>query len=214
MQRSADDRIQLWLIRLMQLSLIGAAVWLGFQREWSALGITVLAIILTQLPRWLERRFQVTFPIEFSLVIVLFTYLSTFLGEVGDAYERFWWWDGVLHMASGVVFGFGGFLVLYTLYVQAKLQASPFIIVFFAVCFAIAAGAVWEIFEFVMDQTFGTNMQKNGLDDTMYDLIVDSIGAVFLGWLAYRFMQRGERSFVSELIKDFLRRNPRFKEKL
>ena len=25
---------------------------------------------------------------------------SMFLGEVGDAYERFWWWDAVLHTGS------------------------------------------------------------------------------------------------------------------
>jgi len=38
-------------------------------------------------------------------------------------------------------------------------------------------GALWEVFEFGMDQIFGMNMQKSGLVDTMGDLIVDAIGA-------------------------------------
>jgi hypothetical protein len=44
--------------------------------------------------------------------------------------------------------------------------------------FAVAVGAVWEIFDFSMDEPFGTDMQKamfgdpSGLTDTMWDLIV------------------------------------------
>ena len=39
------------------------------------------------------------------------------------------------------------------------------------ICFAITIGALWEVFEFGMDQLFGLNMQKSGLLDTMGDLI-------------------------------------------
>lgn len=206
--RTLDDRIQYALIVLIRISLVVAAVWLGFQRDWGSLAITVLAFALTGTPRLLENRFKVTLPIEFSMVIVAFVYLSTFLGEVGDAYERFWWWDGLLHVASGVVLGFAGFLILYALYSKDELKASPKLIAFFSFSFAMAMGAIWEIFEYGADSLLGTNMQKSGLHDTMSDLIVDAIGAFFISWAVLRYMERGEKSLVSGLIKDFLKRNP------
>lgn len=42
-----------------------------------------------------------------------------------------------------------------------------------------AIGGIWEIFEFAMDQVFGMNMQKSGLIDPMWDLIVDALGPLF-----------------------------------
>ena len=33
-------------------------------------------------------------------------------------------------------------------------------------CTAMTVGAMWEVFEYGMDQGFGLNMQKSGLDDT------------------------------------------------
>ena len=70
------------------------------------------------------------------------------------------------------------------------MNLSPVFIAVFAFCFALALGAVWEIYEFTMDSVFGTNMQKYMLDngtaligqaalqDTMKDIIVDAIGAL------------------------------------
>lgn len=208
-----DDKIQRVLLVLIRLSLIVAIVWLGFQREFGPMLITVLALGLASIPKQLEQRFNVVFPIEFTLVIVAFTYLSTFLGEVGGAYERFWWWDTVLHISSGIILAFVGFLILYSLYYQRKLRASPFLLSFFAVMFALGAGAVWEIFEFTMDNVFGLNMQKNGLRDTMWDLIVDGVGGLIVAWLGYTYIVKGEKSFVSRLIENFLRHNPRFKRR-
>ena len=45
------------------------------------------------------------------------------------------------------------------------MNLSPVFIAVFAFCFALALGAVWEIYEFTMDSVFGTNMQKYMLDN-------------------------------------------------
>jgi uncharacterized membrane protein YjdF len=52
-------------------------------------------------------------------------------------------------------------------------------IAFLSFCVAMAIGGIWEIFEFAMDQVFGMNMQKSGLIDPMWDLIVDALGPLF-----------------------------------
>ena len=59
-------------------------------------------------------------------------------------------------------------------------------------------GAVWEIFEYGMDQTFGLNMQKSGLDDTMaFSLATNRDGT--LGAAPERpLLARGRVRFVGE----------------
>src|SRR5699024_10767570 len=111
---------------------------------------------------------------------------ALFLGETRGYYGRFWWWDIGLHATSGVLLGIFGFLLVYLLNGIPRLDVSmqPGFVAFFAFCFALSIGAVWEIFEFAMDALAGMNMQKpflgdpSGLTDTMWDLIMDALGAL------------------------------------
>ena len=64
-----------------------------------------------------------------------------------------------------------------------------------AFAIAVTVGAMWEIFEFLMDLWFGLNMQKSGLTDTMGDLIVDVIGAGIASWIGYAYLRGKDRSF-------------------
>jgi hypothetical protein len=85
----------------------------------------------------------------------------------------------------------------------------------FAFLFAVSVGALWEIFEFSMDRVFGTTMQKpmfqdpSGLTDTMWDLIVDTLGAFMISALGWWYMKRKVHSFVDVWIRRFIERNPR-----
>jgi len=79
-----------------------------------------------------------------------------------------------------------------------------------------AFGTIWEIFEFTMDQVFGMNMQKpmlndpSGLTDTMWDLIIDAIGAGIISSLGYIHLRnKGSDSFLEKWIDEFIERNPR-----
>ncbi|MEA3323353.1 MAG: hypothetical protein U9Q12_03965, partial [Patescibacteria group bacterium] len=76
-----------------------------------------------------------------------------------------------------------------------------FFVALFAVCFSMAVAVVWEIFEYVMDIGFGTNMQKSGLVDTMEDLIVATIGALIVGLLGYLYLKHGNNNMVGRMIE-------------
>ena len=140
--------------------------------------------------------------------MIVFIYATLFLGNVQEYYARFWWWDFVMHTGSGIVLGLVGFLIIYALFKGERVVASPIWIAIFAFSFAVALGAVWEIFEFTMDQLFGYGMQKSGLVDTMWDLIVDSVGALlasFVGWLYLK----GKRALLFDRAIDaFIEKNP------
>ena len=71
-----------------------------------------------------------------------------------------------------------------------------------------ALGAAWEILEFSSDSIFGLNMQKSGFVDTMWDLIVDTIGALSISVFEYHFLKSETDSFLGRWIEGFVRANP------
>ncbi len=194
----------------------GLALWQG---EWLTAFTTFAVILLTLLPVLLERRLGVYIPAEIELLALLFVFASVFLGEVRDYYYRFWWWDTLLHASSGFLLGIVGFLLVHILNEMERVSITlkPGFVALFAFLFSIGIGTLWEIFEFAMDQLFGMNMQKpmlgdpSGLTDTMWDLIVDTAGALVIAVLGYTYIRKDRReSFLERWIHDFITRNPRF----
>ena len=183
-----------------------AAVFALFTGRWSTVFVSVAAIIITLLPAVFSDRFRITLPLGFLAAISVFVFATLFLGEVFDFYNRFWWWDVVLHGFSAMGFGVIGFLFVFFLFEGDRYAAPPWALGLIAFTFALSIGALWEIFEFVMDQTFGLNMQKSGLLDTMWDLIVDTGGAL-LGASAGFFWLKGRNNTLSALIEEFVNSN-------
>jgi hypothetical protein len=150
-----------------------------------------------------------------QILAITFVFASLFLGEVRSYYELIWWWDVSLHATSGLLFGIVGFLLVYVLNENERVEISlrPRFLALFAFVFAIAVGALWEVFEYAMDQTFATHMQKprfgdpSGLADTMWDLTFDAVGALAISAFGWWYMVRDERSFIENWIRKFNRHN-------
>lgn len=199
-------------IVLQAILLIGLVVAL-WQQQWLTALTTLAILMVTLLPLILGRRFAVFIPPEFEALSIVFVFASLFLGEVQGYYLRFWWWDAALHTASGFLLGILGFLLVYVLNekVEIEFHMKPGFVALFAFMFAMGMGAIWEIFEFGMDQVFGMNMQKSGLVDTMWDLIVDAIGALVIAVLGWSWLRTaGTASFLERWIESFVSSNPRF----
>ncbi|MEX0964234.1 MAG: hypothetical protein WDZ52_09380 [Pseudohongiellaceae bacterium] len=189
---------------------LGVGLLLLQGRYQAAIEVAVI-LCITFLPVILGQRFQVKIPHEFESLAVVFVYMSLFLGEVQGYYTRFWWWDIVLHTGAGFLLGILGFLLVYVLNEKEEIELDlhPKFIAFFAFQFAMGMGAIWEIFEFAMDQLFGMNMQKSGIMDTMWDLIVNAIGALLVSILGWGFLRTRDRdSFLEQWIDSFIEKNP------
>ncbi len=184
-----------------------------FTAHWTNVFVSFTALVFTMMPSLLSSRFQIRLPFAFMVAISVFVFSTLFLGEVFDFYERFWWWDVVLHAGSAVGFGIIGFLFILFLFEGDRYAAPPWALALFAFCFAATVGVIWEIFEFAMDQIFGLNMQKSGLRDTMWDLIVDCIGAL-IGASAGFFWLKGRNTTFTGLIEEFVTLNRNFYRKL
>lgn len=209
-------RIHRWIV----VSIVAImAVEFGFaiiRGQWlNALLILIIAGLLLA-PTLLGDRFSIRIPYEFQLFVMVIGFAALFLGEIRSFYYRFWWWDIVLHTASSFLLGIFGFLLVYVLNENKNVHISmrPRFIALFAFAFALSMGVIWEIFEFAMDGLFGANMQKpmlgdpSGLTDTMWDIIVDAIGALAVATLGWWHMHWKKQSFIDDWIHKFIERNP------
>lgn len=181
-----------------------------YHNDWVNSAYILGIFILTFVPSVVKATYRIYFPIEFDLLILFFIYATLFLGEVGDFYNKFWWWDLFMHGFSAILLGIFGFVLVFILNEEEKIHLGlkPFFIAFFACSFTISIGVLWEIFEFWMDHTFGLNMQKTGLDDTMKDLIVDCIGALIISTIGYLWMKKKINFYVFDVsLRKFVRRN-------
>lgn len=184
-----------------------------FNKNWIVLFVSVIVLILTSVPILIRKKTKLRIPLEIELLTVIFIYATLFLGEVHGFYERFPWWDILLHAGSAIVFGFIGFTILYLMYSRHEVNAKPLAIAIFSFSFAIAIGAIWEIFEFSMDQFFQFNMQKSGLVDTMTDLIVDTIGAILAATIGFIYLKTKKTFIFDSIIKKAKKENPQLFKK-
>jgi len=213
----AAARIRLGIVLTLQAVMAVELLALLWQGSWAS-GVWLLAIMaVTAAPVLLGPRLPVRIPAEYELLAILFVFASLFLGEFHSYYERFWWWDIALHSGSGLLLGIVGFLLVYVLNESRRidLHMRPGFVALFAFAFAVSVGALWEIFEFAADQFFGMQMQKpmlgdpSGLTDTMWDLIVDTLGAAVISGFGWWHMKRERRSFIDVWTERFVAKNPR-----
>ncbi|EAQ13673.1 hypothetical protein BD830_103547 [Maritimibacter alkaliphilus HTCC2654] len=173
-----------------------------------AVGLATLALSFA--PAFMAERWHLKIPVYFYSGIVLFLFGTVFLGEAFNFYERFWWWDLFLHGTSAMGFGIVGVVLTLLMFEGDQYAAPPYAVAGISFSFAVTIGAVWEIFEFGMDQLFGMNMQKSGLVDTMTDLMVDCFGAGLAAMSGYAFLKFRSRYGLSAIISEFILRNRRF----
>ena len=164
-----------------------------------------VALVVMSLPTFVEKKWKIRVPNFMYVLYFIFLYCAVYLGEVRNFYFAIPNWDTILHTFSGGMLGALGFILVDLLNDSKRIsiQLSPFFVAFFAFCFALACGVIWELYEFTMDSLFQLNMQKymtetgtllvgrEALIDTMQDLIVDTVGSLVVSVVGYVSLRRG-----------------------
>lgn len=204
-QLSRQPYVVLAIWALLALAFLWALVF----ARWSLAFVSVSTFALSLLPVFFASRFGLRIPPSFFAAVLVFTFATIFLGEAFDFYNRYWWWDIALHSGSAMGFGLLGVIFMVLLFQGDRYAAPPWAIAFFGFCFAMTIGALWEIFEFAMDVNFGLDMQKSGLVDTMWDLIVDALGASLGALAGFLHLKGREVPGLGTAMRDFIRANRR-----
>lgn len=115
--------------------------------------------------------------------ILLFLYLS-WIGE-GFAYEMFWWWDLMLHTWAGWLIMRWGMLTFPPENNWDTLLISSLVV---------NTLVSWELLEWFADTYFSFNMQKDGIKDTMEDILVGKLG-VACYYIQYTIMRKYNETY-------------------
>lgn len=185
------ERRQKQITRVMELLMIGF-VFIGIERGETTLIINALiALGIAQLPRVLRRDYGVPLNPGLTLWITAAVFFHAF-GVVGlpgserTFYSTVWWWDSFTHALSSSVVAAVGYTAVRAIDVHSANVHFPrrFTFVFILV-FVMAFGVLWEVLEFALTEAAAAAGQRTiltqyGLDDTMFDLVFNLVGAVIV----------------------------------
>ena len=143
-------------------------------QRWGDALLLVLTLALFAIPQLVERVFKIEIPNLLELIIILFIFSSTILGELSDFYGYFKIWDTALHTLNGFLAAGIGFSLVYLLNKNAEgINLSPMFLAIVTFCFSMTVGVMWEFFEYSADRWMNLDMQK--------DRIVQQINSVSIG---------------------------------
>ena len=170
------------LHRGMQATILTILLVGALERNVSVVVNAVFALGVTVLPGLLASDFDVHLGSGLSLFIT-FAVLLHSLGMVG-LYDRLWWWDHLTHVLSASIVASVGYATIRALddYSDAVSFPGEFLAVF-VFLFTVAFGVLWELLEQVGRELalaggFEPVLIVYGLEDTMWDLVFDMVGAV------------------------------------
>jgi hypothetical protein len=143
---------------------------------------------LSLVPKLLERRIWLPPGCDLCFTAILSAHVS--LGMTLELYETSALYDKVSHYAGTALLTGLALKVLDRHCCLKAIHLSASILTGLILMFALALGAVWEIFEFWIDQT-DLVMAQRGLADTMYDLMADLLAGMTVALLRSVLHKRG-----------------------
>lgn len=203
-------KIEKLISNIIRLLLILSIIVSFLNKNYLNFSTAIVTLILTFLPRLIAKNAKINLPSSFQIIILLFIFAANYLGNLKEYYTKFWWWDKMLHTMSGVILGFIGYLLIYILNKEDKgrVRLSPAFTALFALSFAVFMGTLWEIYEFCGDNLLGLSMQNNSLNDTMWDLIADTVGACVACLYGYAYEKYRIDNIYKRILSKFFHMNP------
>lgn len=241
-----EHKSSFWVYMILCLLVVVVLCVQIYERNFESIFLSVLTLLLLLIPSFVQVTFRIELPTVMEIIVLLFIFAAQILGEISAFYVIFPFWDTVLHTLNGFLAAAIGFSLVDILNKNDKLifNLSPFFSVMVAFCFSMTIGVIWEIFEFIMDQIGGFDMQKDtvvrtissvcldptggntpttirnisevyvnnqalelggyldiGLYDTMFDLIVNFVGAIIFSISAYLYLKsRGKGKLIGKLM--------------
>ena len=154
-----------------------------FDPNYSKWGGVIAGVILPFLPEIFSKLFRIKISYRVELMYYIFLILALSLGISADLYKTVPLYDKAVHTLSGAGTALIGFYMLR--YFKAEKTPAVFRGMFM-IFFSISVAVAWEFFEFFCDKCLGQHMQQlvtTGVDDTMFDMLVATIGAIIGGVL-------------------------------
>lgn len=169
-----QDKKTFWFYLVLQSAIVGVAVRNIFTARWENVFTCLLAELLLFIPPLVERSFKLKLPATLEILAYVFVFCAEILGEIGNFYQRFAFWDVMLHTVNGFMFAAFGFCLvdIFNKNRKFRFELSPFFLAMTAFCFSMTIGVLWEFFEYLADAVLHTDMQKDSLRTALHSVWV------------------------------------------
>jgi len=170
LQRVREDKRAFFVFSVLFFIIVIILVQGVRGARWDRVFTGGLCLLLLFLPPLIEHTFSLQMPATLEISAYVFVFCAGVLGEIGDFYRRFAFWDTMLHAANGFLFAGFGFC-LFSLFEKrrrVRTLPSPAYQSFTAFCFSETVGVLWEVFEFAADRFLHTDMQKDTLQGELH----------------------------------------------
>ena len=175
----------------MEIGLVGILSVGLYQGSTTVVVNAGVGLLVTQLPPVLERDYDIPMDPALTLWITSAVFLHAFgvLGLPGsetNLYGSVPWWDHLTHALSASVVAGVGYATARAFDAHTEdIVLPPRFTFVFILLFVLAFGVFWEVIEFGLGEAARAAgnralLTQYGLDDTMLDLVFDTIGAVIV----------------------------------
>lgn len=204
------ERLLFWFVVLATAAGAFILLWKGNRFEgW--VGVASLLIFIT-VQIVLPRAAGMSNPAGMRIMISLLMLISLTIGRYFSLYKKIEHYDKLQHLLYGVIISLIAIVVLYRL-IPAQMRTRsvlhPPAIGIFSVGTTMIVLFIWELFEYICDRLFNSDMQDwqtggiSGLTDTMVDLAVGFTGSVITSVIIVIVYKRNKTIFYERFLKGF-----------
>ena len=191
----------MYLAYLFQALIAANGVYAFYTGQFGEMFTAFFMFGLTVVPYWAAERLDIRFPWFVFFLISLALWIHT-AGYIQGWYVTLYpFYDKLAHLISGISVALIGFLGVIFLERYWRMSLTPLFVAGFTVIFGLALGALWEIYEFLVDNVFGGSLvgpMQNDLGDTMLDMIFVLIGSAAVALVGIAYFQRHGKSELAD----------------
>lgn len=171
----SEHRSSFFVYSLLRALVILVLIASILTHRYENIFVCVLTLLLFIVPSFIQLTFKIELPIFLEVLILVFIFSAQILGELGNYYFNYPYWDTLLHTTNGFACAAIGFSLVALLNKNDKIQffVSPIFLAIVSFCFSMTIGVLWEFFEYSMDTFFGMDTQKDTLITDIHSAGVD-----------------------------------------
>ena len=169
MNSNRNDTPKMVLFAVTELFTAASLVMISFMGEWTRIALTAVTLIFVPLPFCIEYLFKKKLTI-LSFIIGLTYSIGPMVGHTYNLYIILPWWDKMLHLSAGIIFGLLGIELARKLFRGKDIDSSYLLLALFGLCCSMALSVAWEFVEYGLDIWLGLDTQT----DTVIHTIVSA----------------------------------------
>ncbi len=173
------DKPVFFVYIVLRIIVIASIVLSALNKNFESVFVCALTLILFTIPFFIEENLGIEIPSALQIIIICFIFAAEILGELGEFYVKFPYWDTMLHTLNGFLCAAVGFSLVDVLNRNSRIKfsLSPFFLSVVAFCFSMTIGVLWEFFEFSCDFFLNIDMQKDTVINVINSVKLNPEGA-------------------------------------